>query len=304
MVAELLRKYIWLVQTLLRAGERGLCFEEIQRRWEERFGDDYPRRTFNNHRACVEELFNIEIECNRADNSYFIRYPDDVTDENASSAWLINTFTVNNILTLGKERLSGRVAVEDIPSGRMYLTAIMDAMLDGNVLRAGYKKYAADEESRYTLHPYALKEVAKRWYLVAYCEERQGLRVYGLDRLTSVESSGEHFTMPAGFDVDELFADSYGVYLTDNEPCEIRFRATEREAQYIRDLPLHHSQKEVETVEGGVIFSIFVRPNRSLMMEFLHLGSEIEVLSPAGVRSELAGMLREAAALYEGKGGR
>lgn len=273
-------------------------FEEIQRRWEERFGGDYPRRTFKNHREQIEELFNIKIECNRSDNSYFIRYPDDVTDENASLAWLVNTFTVNNILTLGKERLSGRVAVDDIPSGRKYLTAIMDAMLDGTVLKAGYKKYIAAEENRYTLHPYALKEVAKRWYLVAYCEERQGLRVYGLDRLTTVEESGEHFTMPAGFDVDALFADSYGVYLNENAPCEIRFRATEKEAQYIRDLPLHHSQKEVETDEGGVIFSIFVRPNRSLMMEFLRMGAEIEVLSPLKVRDELAGMLREATALY------
>ena len=31
-------------------------------------------------------------------------------------AWLINTFTVNNMLSLGKERLSGRVAVENIQS--------------------------------------------------------------------------------------------------------------------------------------------------------------------------------------------
>ena len=116
MVTELLRKYIWLVQTFIRAGEKGLNLEEISDRWESRFDSAYSRRTFNNHREAVEEVFGIRIECNRSTNRYFIEYSEDVADENAESAWLINTFTVNNLLNLGRERLSGRVAVEDIPS--------------------------------------------------------------------------------------------------------------------------------------------------------------------------------------------
>ena len=104
MVTELLQKYIWLVQTFIRAGENGLSLSEITDKWETRFDSDYSRRTFNNHRSAVAEVFGIEIECNRATNRYFIRYTDDVSDENAENAWLINTFTVNNILRLGKER--------------------------------------------------------------------------------------------------------------------------------------------------------------------------------------------------------
>ena len=132
MVTELLQKYIWLVQTFIRAGENGLSLSEITDKWETRFDSDYSRRTFNNHRCAVAEVFGIEIECNRATNRYFIRYTDDVSDENAENAWLINTFTVNNILRLGKERLSGRVSVEDIPSGHRHLTTIMEAMTEGH----------------------------------------------------------------------------------------------------------------------------------------------------------------------------
>ncbi len=300
MVAELLKKYVWLVQTFIRVGDRGLSFEELQSRWEDRFGGEYPRRTFNNHRACIAELFNIEIECNRSENRYFIRYADDVSDENASAAWLINTFTVNSMLTLGKERLSGRVSVEDIPSGHRWLTVIMDAMLDGTVLRAGYRKYVSTEESSYDLHPYALKESSKRWYLVAWCEQRRSVRVYGLDRIISLAPTDAHFTMPAGFDVDELFAECFGVFLDqDEKPCEIRLRATPKEAKYLRDLPLHASQKEIGSDDDGVVFSIFVRPNTSLLMELLKFGDGIEVLSPAKIREEVAAMLRSALGLYE-----
>ena len=180
MVTELLRKYIWLVQTFIRAGERGLSLGEISDRWESRFDTPYSRRTFNNHREAVEEVFGIRIECNRSSNRYFISGSEDVSDENAESAWLINTFTVNNMLSLGKERLSGRVAVEDIPSGHRHLTPVMEAMTENSEIVITYQKYTSSEASQYTLRPYAVKEFAKRWYIIGYCVERNGLRVYGL----------------------------------------------------------------------------------------------------------------------------
>ena len=65
MVTELLQKYIWLVQTFIRAGENGLSLEEIMYKWENRFDSEYSRRTFNNHRGAVLDVFGIEIECNR-----------------------------------------------------------------------------------------------------------------------------------------------------------------------------------------------------------------------------------------------
>ena len=142
MVAELLQKYIWLIQTFIRAGENGLTLQEISDKWENRFDSPYSRRTFNNHRKDVEEIFGIYIDCNRRTNCYFIEYTDDVTDEKAESAWLINTFTVNKMLSLGKERLSGRVAVENIPSGHIYLTPVIEAMTENQVIEIEYKKYS------------------------------------------------------------------------------------------------------------------------------------------------------------------
>lgn len=299
MVTELLQKYIWLVQTFIRAGENGLSLGEISDRWERRFDSEYSRRTFNNHREAVEEVFGITIECNRGTNRYFIRYTDDVSDENAESAWLINTFTVNNILRLGKERLSGRVSVEDIPSGHMHLTAIMEAMTEGRKIKIKYHKYTSAQADGLTLHPYAVKEFAKRWYLVAHCEERNALRVYGLDRIKALDVTEDGFKMPSGFDVDDTFATSFGTYLPEGKAQLITFRTSEKEARFLRDLPLHSSQEEVKASDKEhVTFSIFVCPNESLIMEFCKHGRRLEVLSPESVRSAVAEQLMEAARLY------
>ncbi len=299
MVTELLQKYIWLVQTFIRAGENGLELGEIIDRWERRFDSEYSRRTFNNHRAAIEEVFGIVIECNRSTNRYFVRYTDDVSDENAETAWLINTFTVNSMLRLGKERLSGRVSVEDIPSGHIHLTAIMEAMTEGHKVRISYLKYTSSEAENFILHPYAVKEFAKRWYLVAYCEERQAMRVYGLDRIKNLDIIDEEFTMPKGFDVDATFATSFGTYLPEGMAQLITFRTTAKEARFLRDLPLHSSQEEIPGNDTAhVTFRIFVCPNESLIMEFCKLGSRVEVMSPKEIRNAVAEQLRTAAEFY------
>lgn len=299
MVTELLQKYIWLVQTFIRAGQNGLSLSEIEDRWEDRFDLPYSRRTFNNHREAVEEVFGIKIECNRSTNRYYINYSEDISDENAESAWLINTFTVNNILSLGKQRLSGRVSVEDIPSGHLHLTGIMEAMTEGVEIEIDYQKYTSDSAETLTLRPYAVKEFAKRWYLIAFCVERNGLRVYGLDRVRELRVTSRGFKMEKGFDVDELFATSFGIYLPGGKARTITFRVPEREARFLRDLPIHKSQEEVESKDGFVTFSIFVCPDKNMIMEFCRYGRNLEVLSPAEIREEIAAEFRAAADIYK-----
>lgn len=297
MVSELLQKYIWLVELLVRAGDRGLTLDEIFERWEDRWDIPYNRRSFNNHREAIEEIFGVPVVCNRATNCYSIPSADALSDSDAAGAWLINTFTVNSLLTLSKERLSGRVAVEDVPSGHVWLTAIMSAMEDNNVVKIEYQKYRSSESSEYTIWPYAVKEADRRWYLVGYCVERGSIRVYGMDRIKSLEITPKNFALPKDFDVDDLFYNSYGTFLPDNgeKPQEVRLRASEQEAKYLRDLPLHPTQKEVAPGE----FVLRVCPNEKLVMDLLARGPRIEVLSPASVRDQLRNEIIKLNILYE-----
>ena len=161
-----------------------------------------------------------------------------------------------------------------------------------------YCKYTSSEASEYTLRPYAVKEFAKRWYIIGHCMERDGLRVYGLDRIHSMEVTARKFRIPRRFDVDELFATSFGIYIPEGPGQTIRFRTSPTEARYLRDLPVHSSQNETAADEEHVTFEIFVCPNKALIMEFCKYGSRLEVLSPAPVREAVAAELRKAADIY------
>ena len=299
MVTELLRKYIWLVQTFIRVGRNGLSLDEICTRWENRFDTPYSRRTFNNHREAVEDVFGIKIECDRSRNRYYIDGASDISDADAENAWLINTFTVNNLLRMSKERLCGRVSVEDIPSGHAYLTTVMEAMTENREIIIRYQKYTSSEADTYTLRPYAVKEFAKRWYIVAYCVEREDLRVYGLDRVKKMDVTGRQFKMKAGFDVDEIFSTSFGIYLPNGKGQIIKFKVSEKEAKFLRDLPIHRSQEEVGKEGESVIFSIFVCPDKNLIMEICKHGNRIEVISPAEVREAVKEELTKALEQYK-----
>lgn len=296
MVAELIDKYIWLIQTFINAGKAGLTLKQLERKWENRYNESYPRRSFNNHRESIADIFGIEIECDRSTNCYYISYGEDITDQDSSRQWLINTFTVNNLLSMGKERLSGRVSVEDIPSGQLHLTTIMAAMDAGKSLDISYRKYTSSVDDTLIVDPYAVKESQKRWYLVGWCHERNAMRVYGLDRITRMTASDKTFTLPPLFNVDDLFSESYGIYLPEEgqDAVTVTFRTSEKEARYLRDLPLHASQKELSRKDGTVTFSIRVIPNDALVLDLCRLGGRISILSPESVRKRVLAEHEEA----------
>ena len=300
MVSELIDKYIWLVQTFIDAGPSGLSLGELSRRWTDRYGgEEYPRRSFNNHRAAVAEVFGIDIACNRSTNRYYIDAGSSAVDKRQSVDWLINTFTVGNLLSLGKERLSGRVSVEDIPSGQKYLVSVMQAMLDGVKMELHYRKYMSDEEEVRHIRPYAVKEFAKRWYIVAFSEEAAALRVYAMDRILSLVPTGEKFRMPKDFQVDDLFEASYGIYLPEADPVLVRLRTTRREAAYLMDLPLHPSQVFLGEEDGHCLFALRVIPNPNFVMELCRHGDRLEVLEPETLRVQVRNELRNALEMYE-----
>ncbi len=294
---EVLSRHAWLIQTILQAGPSGMLLEEVQSKWHNKWGGFYSRKTFHNHRTAISEIFGIEIKCNRHTNSYYIPFSSSLLDSSSIRSWLINTFTITNALAVGGDNLVGRMQMEDIPSGQLWLGVVIEAMESNNVLKISYRKYTSEESETLDIHPYALKEMERRWYLVAYCEQRDDVRVYGLDRILSIRQKDATFTMPEGFDLGTMFGSSYGVYLPDKgqEAVEITFRATPMEAKYIRDLPIHGSQTEVKQN----VFTIKVIPNVNLIMEFCRRGDRIEVLSPSDIREEVEKELTRAADLYK-----
>ena len=167
MTKDLFDKYIWLVDTIHRAGR--ITLREINEKWAVSplyDGADIPRRTFNNWKDAIQQAFDINIECRRVGGyHYYIENPEDL-ENSTTRSWLLNTFTVKNIISESRG-IRDRILLENVPSGQKYLTPIIDAMQASKWMEINHGSYWYDRPCTYTVQPWCLKLFNQRWYVCA-----------------------------------------------------------------------------------------------------------------------------------------
>jgi hypothetical protein len=295
MAVNVFNRYIWLVDTINRA-ER-ITFEEINKKWlrtDWSEGQKIPLRTFHNHRAKIEELFDINIECNGY-NEYYI-----ATDmDNGLRKWLLNTFAVNNLIHESYS-LKDRILFGEIPSGELFLTRIIEAMRDGVALKFDYKPFWNSKIPDIEINPYCVKIFKQRWYVLGKNTTLNEIRIYALDRIQSITVTDTKFKIPKSFKADVYFENAYGIVVHPKIPaCEVKIKVFGKSRNYIQTLPLHHSQKEVESNMEYSIFQYYIAPTKDFIQEILSYGNEIEVLSPESFRNEIAETINKMNQLYK-----
>ena len=80
---------------------------------------------------------------------------------------------------------------------------------------------------------------------------------------------------------------------------KVIIRAFGKEANYLRDLPLHHSQKEIAQGEGYSDFEMVLSPTADFWSPLMARGATIKVLQPQWLADEIKRLHLEAAKQYE-----
>ncbi len=296
----LLNKYVWLVETIYRAGR--ITRKEINEKWLEcelSEGVDISRRTFINNINAIEELFDIVISHDCL-NRYYIE-DDSIFNRGTSRSWLLNAFSVNAMVGDSK-KLRSRVVLEELPSGQNYLETVIKAMRDNRVLNISYFSYTQNEVFDFEIHPYFVKVFKRRWYVIAYSPLTDDMRVYALDRMKKIEILQKVFKMPGNFEPQDYFKDCFGILNTQTVPVErVVVRTTERNARYLRGLPLHASQKELEKDGNMCVFEYHLKPEFDFIQEILASMDALEVMEPQWLREKLAATVKAMNKIYNGK---
>ena len=283
MASNLFNRYIWLVDIIYRSGK--ITLEDINCKWVKHpmsDGNPIPKRTFHNHRIAIEEMFDINIGCNLSTYEYYIDNADDMARGGVRS-WLLNTFAVNNLIN-ESHKLKHRIQFENIPSGHQYLTPIIEAMRDSVKVDITYQSYWSDAAT-FEIEPYFIKVFKQRWYVIGKSDK---IRIYALDRIQNLNVTGDSYKMPESFDPEIHFQDCYGIIQGGDIKTEkVQLRFDSSQANYIRSLPLHNSQQEVETTDEFAIFEYSIKPTFDFIQEILLHRDMVEVLSPESLRSEI-----------------
>ena len=284
---------------------------DLWRQQEESDGQELSRTTFNRHRDSILDVFGVIIECDRKDGYRYYIENEEVLKENSIQNWMFSTLSVSNMLD-GNAGLQDRILLECIPSGGDKLRQIIDAMRENRRIRILYHKYTSSESKPYTLEPYCLKLYNRRWYMLvkkadaptpSEDKDKKGdLFIFSLDRIESIEMLQTKFTIDKNFDVEVYFNDCFGIMVDGSLKAErIVLRAYGLTPYYLRDLPMHHTQKEIKRTEEYTDFEYKLRPAEDFIEHLLSLSTRVRVIEPVWLAKEMQQRLKDALSRYKEK---
>lgn len=295
------------MNVIRRAGKISLA--EINEKWRESElgeGVDFARATFNRHKSAIEDMFGIIIDCDVKDGyRYYIANPE-VLREDSVQNWILSTLSVSNVVSESLS-LQDRILMETAPVEGDLLKDVIGAMKEGVKLELEHRRYGAEEPRTFLIEPYCIKLFKHRWYVLGKTHlaatddkpERDYLLLFSFDRIVSLRVTKDHFEVDGKFDAESYFRDSYGVLVnTEETPQRIVLRAYGHQRFYLRDLPIHHSQKLCGKGEDWMDFEYWMCPTSDLIAQIMSYGSYVKVLEPQRLSDELKTAHQEAAKRY------
>ena len=305
-VPSLFKEYIWLVNTIKRA--RRISFAEIQEKWldtEMSGGVEFARSTFNRHKDAIQDIFGINIECDRKGGYKYYIANEKVLREDTVQNWIVSTMSVNDVISDSKA-LHDRIVLQQIPCDE-YLETFINAMKRKVRVEVKYRRYESDNVTEVDFEPYCLKLFNQRWYVLAHFhrdatpekEERDYYGVYSFDRMQEVSLTNVKFEVRDDFDAQDYFSECFGVFASESTPAErIVLRAYNKQRYYLNDLPLHHSQKVIGRGENYTDFEYYIRPTIDFCGHILSLANQLKVICPQSLADRIRQMAMDTLEMY------
>ena len=301
-----------MIETIRRNGRLTLSeLNELWKQTEESGGEELSRTTFNRHRDAILDIFGVIIECDRKNGYRYYIENEEVLKGDCIQNWMFSTLSVGNMMDENVS-VQNRILLESIPSGNEKLQTIIIAMRDNRRMEIKYHRYAVEESSTFTIEPYCVKLFRRRWYvLVKICKasfkhsensNKEYLYVFALDRIDKIEVLQSKFNLPEDFDAAAYFNDCFGIIVPDKiKPERIIIRAYGKEPYYLRDLPLHHTQKEIKTTKDYTDFEMNLCATDDFIGQLMSISGWIKVLEPKWLTNEIQDWLKTAQDRYNKK---
>ena len=289
---------MWLVDTISRYGR--ITLKDLKSAWlrsDISEGKPLARRTFFHYRDGVEEMFDINIQCDKSTFEYYI--DDSGSEENARlKSWLVDSVSLSGMLSNAHD-ISGRIILENVPSAREHLPVIIDALKQNHRIGFSYKSYTRSRPTDgVVLEPYFVKIFKQLWYVIGLNVNEGLIKTYSLDRISRLNLLQETFTMPGDVNPSEFFRDCFGIITNKNSAKRIVLRVEPTQAKYFRALPLHPSQQE-EVHDEYSVFTYRMRITYDLKEEIMSHGASIEVLEPQELKTLIRTELEQALKNYQ-----
>jgi len=260
------------------------------------FDFDISNRTLQRDLSQIRNEFGLEIEYNRTKNGYFINYESSI---NVASFFrfleIVNTADLlTQSLSHSKDVLNyisfdtggGLNGIENLPT-------LLQAIKENRSITFSHYNFHTKTSKNYTIKPYLLREFQNRWYIIGLIGNTNDFRTFGIDRIQKLYLTTKTFKPKPNLRPIEMFDNIIGLVYSFNEIQKIVLSFTPTQGKYIKNLPLHQSQKIVIDNNEEFRISLFIIPNYELNQIILKHGNTVKVIEPIWLVDQIKEILTE-----------
>ena len=191
------------------------------------------------------------------------------------------------------------------------LGTLFDHISNEVVIRLHYHTFSNKTTRSIDFHPYLLKQVNNRWFMLGAADDDEKILTFALDRIDKVEPLPEKKYKVCPEDLNDRFDDIVGItYYADRPISHILFWCSNDTQDYVITKPLHGSQilyqgEEDErlharypALEGGSFFSIDCIENFELITLLFSYGKNLVVLEPTNIQKNIRERLAQMMHIY------
>jgi predicted DNA-binding transcriptional regulator YafY len=152
------------------------------------------------------------------------------------------------------------------------------------------------EVSERIIDPYHIKLHVRSWHVIAYCQNRESVRTFKIDRIREASLLGESYTIPGDFNLNDYLGDTWGIMSGDGQaPIDVVLLFEPEAGHWVIEEHWHSSQSWEEQPDGSILFRVSIVTTPEFVNWLLYYGSRVKVIEPAYLRTQVAEEHQEAA---------
>lgn len=291
-----LNKCLYLINLLERKG--ALTLKEINDYYQYSSlydGDEIQPRTFLRYKDYIEVTFPCYIEFNNKTGKYELhRHSALYGEDDSLYHYLLSAYHIEGMSELALKHRD-KIILTEAPKGVEHVQIILEAIDKKRGIECDYSSYNNKSVKHQILIPYFMRTWENRWYLVAEPENHPHQQaVYALERMENIRLTEMRMLPTDKITAEEYFDGSFGINHSDEQKPEIiRIKVYSTQVEYVRALPIHESQKEIESTKDWSIFEYRIIPCFNFYQQLLWHREKLEVLEPKSVREEMNKIIQD-----------
>ncbi|MEE8392490.1 MAG: WYL domain-containing protein, partial [Anaerolineae bacterium] len=165
--------------------------------------------------------------------------------ELAAAAARLESLFPPEFAPLLRQAVSRPVVTAQREHRQQMLMLLNQSLLEGRKVRMVYEtRSRGGAVSERVVRPYHIMPYVRSWQLVAYCELREAVRMFKVDRIQEATLLDERYNIPADFDVDAYMGSGWGAMRSGaGEPVDVVLRFEPEAGQWVTEEYWHPSQK-------------------------------------------------------------